>query len=667
MKLNLTIRITLLIATLILAVSIGLGLTSMVFSSRAMVAEIEETSLKIADLGAEYLESQISGIMGIFEEVAGRARTQTMDWETQRESLEPDIARLGYLDIGVVDLNGIARYVLGGKTVNLSDRDYIKKALSGESNISDVLVSRETNETVIMYAAPIKEDNKVVGVLIGERDARNLSNITDTLSFEGKGYSYILGKDGTFYAHPDRDYVINQLNILEIADYSKDFEDLVRALEKVGFGNKGVISYEYLGSRRHMGVVPMSSTGWVLFVGANESDALAGLNRVKNVIVISAIAFLALGILAAIFLGRSISNPVVEYSKIIERYGNYDLSADDDSKALKYLKRQDEIGLMGNSLLKTRNNLADLIENISEESQQLTVASEELTATSQQSAVAIDEIARVVENIAGGANDQARDTENGALRVEELGRLVVENQRELENINNNADQINILKNEGLEILADLVEKTQISSGSIENIYNIILNTNESANKIETASGMIRNIAEQTNLLALNAAIEAARAGEAGRGFSVVADEIRKLAEESNRFTGEIEEIIGELIKKTNTAVGTMNEVKEIVKTQVDSVGKTNEKFEGIAGAIESITILIARANEFGHEMESKKNEMISVIQNLSAISEENAAGTEEASASVEEQASSMEEIASASESLAQLADEMRGNIEKFKY
>ena len=216
------------------------------------------------------------------------------------------------------------------------------------------------------------------------------------------------------------------------------------------------------------------------------------------------------------------------------------------------------------------------------------------------------------------------------------------------------------------VVKELVENTKASDKGALEISNVINNVDESANKIEVVSQMIQSIAEQTNLLALNAAIEAARAGETGRGFAVVAEEIRKLAEQTNSFTGEITQIIEDLKARTENAVNTMEEIKVTVASQSESVKLTNIKFEGINEAIERIRGLIHKISRSGEEMEKEKDLIIDIMQNLSAISQENAASTEEASASVEEQTAAMEEIANASEALASLADDMQVLVSKFK-
>lgn len=260
MKLNLARRITLLVAILILVVSIGLGFTTLKFSSKVIVEQTEEALLNLAEEGVKHIEGVIIKDLSTLQELANRARTQTMDWEVQRESLRADVERLGYLDMAVVTPDGIANYILSGETADLGDRDYIKKAFQGEANISDVLISKVENKAVVMYAAPIENGGNVVGVLIGRRGGTVLNDITDEMGFGENGYAYIMGVDGTIYAHPDRENVMGQRNVLEDIEIDGDFKKWGLALEELGIGNKGTVHYELLGSERYMGVVPMPST-----------------------------------------------------------------------------------------------------------------------------------------------------------------------------------------------------------------------------------------------------------------------------------------------------------------------------------------------------------------------------------------------------------------------
>lgn len=330
------------------------------------------------------------------------------------------------------------------------------------------------------------------------------------------------------------------------------------------------------------------------------------------------------------------------------------------------IEGQDELGEISQAVEEMQKSIKGIVTSVMDISQNLAGSSEELMATSQQSAIAADEIAKAIEGIAHGASEQAIDTEQGVSSILELGDIVIRNNSYIKDLNQAQERVNSLKNEGLDILEDLVGKTELNSRSSQEVQGVIGETNRSAEAIANASEMIESIAEQTNLLALNAAIEAARAGDAGRGFAVVADEIRKLAEESGEFTKEINLVVEELISKSLTAVETMGGLEEIVQSQVESVNMTNSRFLGIANAIEDMKLGLDEVNKSSDDINEKKEDIIRVMENLSAISEENAAGTEESSASVEEQTAAMEEIADASEKLAIMAEQLKEQVDKFK-
>lgn len=406
------------------------------------------------------------------------------------------------------------------------------------------------------------------------------------------------------------------------------------------------------------------------FVGKASDDVMAMLKEGKRdtiiVVGICIALILGLGIIISYYVGCYLTKPIIAVTNRMESLAQLDFTIGKHREAAKNLDRKDEIGTMTRALRHMRDNVCDFIAKTAETAQQVAAASEELTATSQAASVSSEEVAKTIEEIARGASDQAQDTESTAMNMEQMGDLLEKDGRHIQSLNKAVVEIDREKESGFLILKDLVDKTAMSSEAAQSIAEVILRNNESAEKIESASDMIQSIADQTNLLALNAAIEAARAGEAGRGFSVVADEIRKLAEQSNRFTEDIRKVIDELKIQSQKAVQTVEEVKQIVDSQSISVGETESRFKGIAKAIDDMKGIIVALNQSAEQMLDNKNEIIGLTQNLSAISEENAASTQEASATIDAQVANIEDIAKSGEALAIIAEELQVLIQKFK-
>jgi len=374
------------------------------------------------------------------------------------------------------------------------------------------------------------------------------------------------------------------------------------------------------------------------------------------------ITAIVLSILIAYVITKSITKPLNVVVKEINQFAHYDIrnNLSDDM-----IQRKDEIGLLSKSTYEIGNAFREIIKQISDASESVAASSSQLSSSSQMTSQSADEVAKTIEEISMGATDQAKSTEDGVFHINDFGKLIDQDQEHIQILDKSVQNINTLKNEGIELLDNLVNQTQRNNEASQSVATIVKETNTSAEKIASASQMIQNIADQTNLLALNAAIEAARAGDAGRGFAVVAEEIRHLAEQSTAFTKDISETINDLIRKATKAVETMEVAEEIVIEQSKGVRETNEKFNGIASSVEEMKAITQLIQQSGSEMDKKKNLMIEVIQNLSAISQENAASTEEVSATIEEQTASMVEIMDSSSKLESLAYEMKESINRF--
>lgn len=385
--------------------------------------------------------------------------------------------------------------------------------------------------------------------------------------------------------------------------------------------------------------------------------------KVTLVSVVCAVILLGILTLVVYIL---VLKPIQLLGNNISRMANYDFSADKTGVIQKYCGYSDEIGVISNDYETMRVSIIKLVEQIMSAIQELSGQADSLSNVSEKVAETSNQLSQTVTDVAEGATSQAQETSEGQQRVADLGALIEMVQENMSVLNDATNEVSGLKDQGLDALQVVVGNTEKSNSASARVHEVIMETSRQTTRIKEASGQISEIAEQTNLLALNASIEAARAGEAGKGFAVVATEIGKLASETNDLTSKIENIIRDLIQEMDLAVSVIESMQESAKQQAESVVDTEKKFNLIAENIQDMESRCQTLDQSTRDMEESKGVIIGVVNNLSAISQENAACMQEAAASVEEQTRSIHSVSESSQYVATLAEKLTKEIHQFK-
>ena len=351
---NLSKKIALLIGILVIGTSLILGILAVNLSSGTLLGETKDSMLKYSEECANRVGLSLSKNLAVLQIEAEKTEIKSMDFTVQRSVLQNDVKNLGYLDMAVVSADGVARYVMNDETAQLGERAYIQKALSGTSNISDVIISKVTGEPVLMEAAPIKRGDQIVGVLIGRRDGTTISqelNLDATSS-----YVFILGPDSTIYAHPDSQMVKDKRNVFEEIETNGDLKDFGFALKELGLGKSGMANYELNGDTRLTALAPIPNTDWTLGVGNYESKVTKGITTLRNLILLIALIITIIGIAAAIALGKVISKPIVNMREVANKLALGDVDVDMERKS------NDEVGALMEAFQTMAENIREQAE-----------------------------------------------------------------------------------------------------------------------------------------------------------------------------------------------------------------------------------------------------------------------------------------------------------------
>ncbi|KML09528.1 chemotaxis protein [Bacillus safensis] len=516
------------------------------------------------------------------------------------------------------------------------------KAENGKQVITKPYVAASTGKMVITIAQKTKDGSGVIGL---DMEIDSLLQKLKEIKIGQKGYAFIMEKDKTVLADPTQ----------------KSGSQVNENLASIIFKNKeGSGSYTLKGTDKKVAYVTNELTGWKIGGTMLVSEVEEAAKPVFNTaIIVFSITLIVAGTLI-FFIVRSISKRLSNLARFSKKVSEGDL------RDKLQIQSDDEIGQVGKGFNTMIDSLRSLIGAVQTSVENVASSSEELTASAGQTSKATEHITLAIEQFSSGNESQNDKVELSSEELEEMN-------RGLQNMNESAESITASSIKSTDIAGEggqLVEKTasqmNVIDQSVKKAENVISALESKSKDITQILGVINGIADQTNLLALNAAIEAARAGESGRGFSVVAEEVRKLAVQSANSAKEIENLIKEIVQDIDVSQEVFTAVNREVQSGLSFTEQTKVSFHNIFDMTKEISNQLQTMNQTVVQLSKGSAHVSEAVREIADVSRESSANIQDIAASAEEQLASMEEISSSSATLSSMAEELRDLISKFK-
>jgi methyl-accepting chemotaxis protein len=509
----------------------------------------------------------------------------------------------------VMDLKGDASYTIG-ENKNLADRDYFKQAIAGKTVISDPIFGKSDGKAIIVAAAPLTRNGSVVGALAGTVLLDDLIKLLAEIKAGESGYAYVVQNDGLIIFHPSKELAMKK-NLLQDPATEPSLKEITARMVK---GEQGVAQYSFNGLKKYLAFAPIPGTTWSLAVNVPVAEVYAKLKTLMWTSLLIALVVLGLAVAISFVIAAGITRPINAMKLMLQdiAQGEGDLT-----KRLN-VQSNDELGETSRCFNTFIEKIHSIISQVAQTTTRVATAATQVYTTSEQMATGAEQVASqsgtvatASEEMSATSGDIAQNCSMAADASREASRKAMDGVAVVERTVGIMNQI-----------ADRVKET---SRTIESL-------GVRSDQIGEIVGTIEDIADQTNLLALNAAIEAARAGEQGRGFAVVADEVRALAERTTRATHEISEMIKAIQGETKTAVEAMEEGVHRVEEGRGESARSGEAIQSILQQINEVAMQVNQIATAAEEQTATTGEISSNMLQITEVVQQTAQGAHESAA-----------------------------------
>ncbi|WP_407397955.1 methyl-accepting chemotaxis protein [Anaerovibrio sp.] len=532
-------------------------------------------------------------------------------------------------------------------------RPWYKQAKAQDKVLfTEAYVAASTGKLVVSVAAPVKADNQFIGATCVDIALDAITEQVNKMKYHGEGAGIVMEKSGNILATSGAGEQMT--NFTEIDGLGSHFDEMVK-------NGEGYFEATINGEDKVFAYQTVPSTGWIMGISVPSSFVFSALNHLKIMFSLLTVIGLVLTAFVCLNFAGRITKPVSLLEEHATQLANGNLTL----KALP-VESTDEIGALTGAFNTMSANLRKLISKMASTSEQVSASSEELTANAHQAAQAATNVAETVTEVAEGMEKQLKHVDGTRDNVDNVSTDIENMTAEAQEVAADTAATADAARQGEALMKTATERMQGIEQVVRQLESVVRKLGDNSQQIGQIVETIASIADQTNLLALNAAIEAARAGDAGRGFSVVAEEVRKLAEQSSVAAEEIKNRIGSVQADTNAAVNAMQKGTIEVQQGAEAVESVGVQFTNIMEMVTSIEQKMHSISQSASTVASGTRNIVTAVDNIDDVSRVTSDHTQTISAAAEEQSASSEEIAAASQALANMATEMQNAIGKFK-